>query len=205
MTATRHLPPWLTVSTGPAPAVIDGRSCRTRAALFDETARVLRFPDYFGRNWDAFADSLGDAVRAGTTALIVVHAEDLLSAEPPEQYTTLLDILAVASRTGLTLTLHTPPGRSPSSAHEPPRPAALISPRGQPRQPLQRHPQHRRHHRPRHHPPGPAPARPAATPDPRSTPTRLRPPARGDTSGTPPPPFTSDPVCRTSTLIDPGL
>ncbi|WP_083958721.1 barstar family protein [Herbidospora mongoliensis] len=113
MTAARPLPPWLTVSTGPAPAVIDGRACRTRAALFDETARVLRFPDYFGRNWDAFADSLGDATRAGAIALIVVNAEDLLSAEPPEQYATLLDILAVASRAGLTLTLHTDPAEEP--------------------------------------------------------------------------------------------
>ncbi|GLX93826.1 barstar family protein [Herbidospora sp. NBRC 101105] len=112
MTA-RPLPTWLTLTTGPAPAVIDGRACRTRAALFDETARVLRFPDYFGRNWDAFADSLGDAVRAGTTTLIVRHAEDLLSAEPPEQYATLLDILAVAARTGLTLTLHTDPAQEP--------------------------------------------------------------------------------------------
>lgn len=107
---TADLPPWLTLTTGPAPAVIDARACRTRAALFDETARVLRFPDYFGRNWDAYADSLGDALRAGTTHLIIVNAEDLLSAEPPEQYTTLLDILAVAARTGLTLTLHTHPG-----------------------------------------------------------------------------------------------
>ncbi|WP_051760253.1 barstar family protein [Herbidospora cretacea] len=113
MTAARPLPTWLTLTTGPAPAVIDGRACRTRAALFDETARVLRFPDYFGRNWDAFADSLGDAVRAGTTTLIVRHAEDLLSAEPPEQYATLLDILAVAARTGLTLTLHTDPDQEP--------------------------------------------------------------------------------------------
>ncbi|GAB1818487.1 barstar family protein [Herbidospora sp. RD11066] len=108
MTA-RPLPTWLTISTGPAPAVIDARACRTRAALFDETARVLRFPAYFGRNWDAFADSLGDALRAGTTLLAIVHAEELLSAEPPEQYATLLDIFAVAARTGLQLTLHTDP------------------------------------------------------------------------------------------------
>uniref|UniRef100_UPI000780EC70 barstar family protein n=1 Tax=Herbidospora sakaeratensis TaxID=564415 RepID=UPI000780EC70 len=112
MTAARPLPTWLTLSTGPAPAVIDGRACRTRAALFDETARVLRFPDYFGHNWDAFADSLGDAVRAGTTTLLIHHAEDLLTAEPPEQYATLLDILAVAARTGLTLTLHTDPAHA---------------------------------------------------------------------------------------------
>ena len=29
-------PFWLTLSTGPAPAVVDGRACRTRAAFFEE-------------------------------------------------------------------------------------------------------------------------------------------------------------------------
>ncbi|GAA1017819.1 hypothetical protein Aple_027970 [Acrocarpospora pleiomorpha] len=109
MTAARPLPQWLTVSTGPAPAVIDGRACRTRAAFFEEAARVLRFPDYFGRNWDAFADSLSDATRAGTLTLVVEHAEDLLSAEPPEQFATLLSILAEAAHTGLTITLYADP------------------------------------------------------------------------------------------------
>ncbi|MEZ0077150.1 barstar family protein [Planotetraspora sp. GP83] len=109
MTAARPLPQWLTVSTGPAPAVIDGSACPTRAAFFEEAARVLRFPGYFGRNWDAFADSLGDATRAGKVALVVEHAEDLLNAEPPEQLATLLAVLAEIAGAGLTLTLCTDP------------------------------------------------------------------------------------------------
>ncbi|WP_405142666.1 barstar family protein [Sphaerisporangium sp. NBC_01403] len=107
--AARPLPRWLTVSTGPAPAVVDGRSCQTRAAFFEEAARALRFPEYFGRNWDALADSLRDATRTGNVTVIVEHAEDLLSAEPPEQLATLLEILAEAAETGLTLTLLTDP------------------------------------------------------------------------------------------------
>lgn len=94
------LPPWLTVSTDPAPAVIDGRACRTRAAFFEEAARVLRLPAYFGRNWDALTDCLRDVTRG----LIVEHAEDLLAAEPPGQFATLLDVLAGS---GLTVTLLT--------------------------------------------------------------------------------------------------
>jgi hypothetical protein len=39
--AARPLPRWLTVSTSPAPAVVDGRAYQTRAALFEEAARVL--------------------------------------------------------------------------------------------------------------------------------------------------------------------
>jgi RNAse (barnase) inhibitor barstar len=117
----RPLPHWLTVSTGPAPAVVDGRACRTRAAFFEEVARALRFPDYFGRNWDALTDCLRDA---GAVALIVEHAEDLLSAEPPEQFDTLLAVLSDAAGDGLTVTLCTDPG------HETPlrqRAAAALS------------------------------------------------------------------------------
>ncbi|GAA2315937.1 hypothetical protein GCM10010149_79930 [Nonomuraea roseoviolacea subsp. roseoviolacea] len=98
------LPPWLSVSTGPAPAIIDGRAARTRSAFFDEAARALRLPGYFGRNWDALTDSLRDA---GEVSLVVEHAEELLDAEPPEQLATLLAVLADAAETGLTLTLRT--------------------------------------------------------------------------------------------------
>ena len=104
--AARPLPEWLTVSTGPAPVVVDGRACWTRAAFFEEVARVLRFPGYFGRNWDAFADCLRDTTGAGDIALVVTHAEDLLADEPPEQLATLLAVLNQFA-TGLTLTLCT--------------------------------------------------------------------------------------------------
>jgi RNAse (barnase) inhibitor barstar len=104
--AARPLPPWLTVTTGPVPAVVDGRACRTRAAFFEEVARALRLPGYFGRNWDALTDSLRDA---GSVHLVVEHAENLLGAEPLEQFATLLAVLSVASCDGLTLTLCTDP------------------------------------------------------------------------------------------------
>ncbi|GAB3146922.1 barstar family protein [Microbispora hainanensis] len=108
--AERPLPPWLTVTTDAAPAVVDGRACRTRAAFFDEVARALRLPAYFGRNWDALTDSLRDA---GPIHLAVEHAEELLDAEPPGQFATLLAVLADAAEAGLTLTLHTDPAHEP--------------------------------------------------------------------------------------------
>ncbi|MFI6792270.1 barstar family protein [Nonomuraea sp. NPDC050383] len=101
------LPPWLTVSTSPAPAVVDGRACRTRAAFFEEAARALRLPGYFGRNWDALTDCLRDAARV----LIVEHAEELLGGEPPEQFAVLLAVLGDAADAGLTVTLCTDPDR----------------------------------------------------------------------------------------------
>lgn len=105
----RPLPPWLMVTTGPAPAVVDGRGCRTRAAFFVEVARVLRLPGYFGHNWDALTDCLRDVLDAGDLALTVDHAEDLLGAEPPEQFATLLAVLAGAAGAGLSVTLRTDP------------------------------------------------------------------------------------------------
>ncbi|GAA4198434.1 barstar family protein [Microbispora amethystogenes] len=108
--APRPLPAWLTITTGRAPAVVDGRACRTRAAFFAEVARVLRLPGYFGHNWDALTDSLRDI---GNVHLVVEHAEDLLAAEPAEQFATLLAVLAGAAgeagTAGLTLTLCTDP------------------------------------------------------------------------------------------------
>ncbi|MFF4122111.1 barstar family protein [Microbispora rosea] len=106
--AERPLPPWLTVTTDAAPAVVDGRACRTRAAFFEEVARALRLPAYFGRNWDALTDSLRDI---GPVHLAVEHAEELLDAEPPGQFATLLDVFAAEA--GLTLTLHTDPAHEP--------------------------------------------------------------------------------------------
>ncbi|MFC4592436.1 barstar family protein [Sphaerisporangium corydalis] len=121
--AARPLPQWLTVSTGPAPAVVDGRACRTRAAFFEEAARALRFPEYFGHNWDALADSLRDATltrdatRSGDVTLIVRNAEELLTDEPPEQLAALLAVLTEAAATGLTVTLHTDPAHEPLLLH----------------------------------------------------------------------------------------
>ena len=112
--AARPLPPWLTVSTGPAPAVVDGSACRTRAAFFEEVARVLRLPGYFGRNWDALTDCLRDT---GPVTLIVAHAEELLSAEPPEQFAVFLAVFATAAADGLTVTLDTDPAHEPSIRH----------------------------------------------------------------------------------------
>lgn len=102
---------WLTVTSDRAPAVIDGRTCRTRAAFFEETARALDFPGYFGRNWDALTDCLRDA---GAVTLIVAHADELLSQEPPTSLATLLAILRTAADDGLTLTLCAEPDQEAS-------------------------------------------------------------------------------------------
>ncbi|GAA3690165.1 hypothetical protein GCM10022224_064470 [Nonomuraea antimicrobica] len=105
--AARPLPHWLTVSTGPAPAVVDGRAGRTRAAFFEEVARALRLPDYFGRNWDALTDCLRDL--DPLPPLFVEHAEELLLDEPDRQFAILLEVLGGAAAAGMTVTLCTDP------------------------------------------------------------------------------------------------
>ncbi|WP_433479245.1 barstar family protein [Spirillospora sp. CA-142024] len=84
-------PPWLTLTSDPVPAVVDGHACRTRAAFFREAARALGFPAHFGHNWDAFLDCLRDLDRP---ALTVPHADELLADEDPRQFAILLEILA---------------------------------------------------------------------------------------------------------------
>ena len=39
---------------------IDLAPVRDKAALFEHVATALEFPDWFGHNWDALADCLGD-------------------------------------------------------------------------------------------------------------------------------------------------
>jgi hypothetical protein len=41
-------------------ATISGTALSSDADLFDALASAFEFPDYFGRNWDAVADCLGD-------------------------------------------------------------------------------------------------------------------------------------------------
>jgi hypothetical protein len=42
------------------PAVVLNERIENRKQLFDAIANGLEFPDYFGKNWDAFIDCLSD-------------------------------------------------------------------------------------------------------------------------------------------------
>src|SRR4051794_24484168 len=56
--------------------LVRGRKCDTQESLFDEWAAALQFPDYFGENWDAFADCLRDVHRFGDKSAIVIGVID---------------------------------------------------------------------------------------------------------------------------------
>ncbi|WP_031486087.1 barstar family protein [Streptomyces bicolor] len=83
-----------------------------RAGLMDRCATALRLPDWFGRNWDALADSLSDrtvwpedAVERGL--LVVVRNWQPYAKTRPEEWTVAQDVFgdAVARDSSLTVAL----------------------------------------------------------------------------------------------------
>ena len=80
--------------TGLTLKVIKGRHCKTPANLFDEFARALEFPDYFGHNWDALEECLTDLewLPAKGYILLITDAAHVLPNDDIE-YETFLEIL----------------------------------------------------------------------------------------------------------------
>jgi len=67
-----------------AVAVLDGTKANTRAEFFHQIASALRFPDYFGHNWDAVYDCLTDLnwLPAAGYVLVLDGFERLATDEP---------------------------------------------------------------------------------------------------------------------------
>ncbi|MFG2355226.1 barstar family protein [Streptomyces sp. NPDC048521] len=72
-----------------------------KAGLMDRVARALALPDWFGRNWDALADSLSDhtvwpegAVERGL--LIVVRGWQAYAEERPQEWRTAQEVFTEA-------------------------------------------------------------------------------------------------------------
>jgi hypothetical protein len=78
-----------------------GREIADKGAFLDASARALRFPGYFGRNWDAFEECLNDLSwePAGRQLLLFEDAGRFAAAEPAH-FATALAILqnVVANR-----------------------------------------------------------------------------------------------------------
>lgn len=84
---------------GFAIATVDCGSVRDRAAALAHIARALRFPDWFGGNWDALADCLGDlSWLAGDGYLLLFDHSSAWREAEPEAFATLLEILNDAGR-----------------------------------------------------------------------------------------------------------
>ena len=79
-------------------ARIDLSQCDDRPALLEAVAESLAFPDWFGHNWDALADCLGDLswLEAPGYLLVFEHAR-AFHAHSPATWNTAAEILAQAS------------------------------------------------------------------------------------------------------------
>ena len=78
-------------------AVLDGTDAATRAGFFQDIARALHFPDYFGRNWDAVYDCLTDLNWLPAAGyVLVVDGFDQLATNDPEQWDIGLKVLREA-------------------------------------------------------------------------------------------------------------
>lgn len=74
------------------------QGCGGKADFLARIAAALDFPDWFGHNWDALADCLGDLAWIDAPGLVVVleHLNDLKTAAPAD-CDTALEIIAEAA------------------------------------------------------------------------------------------------------------
>jgi hypothetical protein len=88
--------------TGQLVVTLDLHGVTDKAGLMDRTARALTLPDWFGRNWDALADSLTDhtvwpegAVEQGL--LIVVRGWRPYAEARPDEWRIAQEVFAQAA------------------------------------------------------------------------------------------------------------
>jgi hypothetical protein len=76
---------------------LDGREIRDTQSFLQKVAEVMRFPDYFGYNWDALDECITDLdwCPAARYILIYDYPEAFSKAEP-EQWKVAYDILQSA-------------------------------------------------------------------------------------------------------------
>ncbi len=94
-------------------ACIDARGIVSKPAFLDAFARALHFPDYFGRNWDAFEECLRDLSWGNFTGakgvIIILDRPDGFARAEPEEWAVARDVLAGAvaahAQTGRPLTV----------------------------------------------------------------------------------------------------
>ncbi|MFH8341630.1 barstar family protein [Streptomyces sp. AM6-12] len=81
-----------------------------KSGLMDAVARALGLPDWFGRNWDALLDSLGDpsvwpAEAAGRGLLLVVTEWEPYAQARPDEWRVAREVFTEASERTAPLTV----------------------------------------------------------------------------------------------------
>ena len=77
---------------------VDLTRVRNKQGLLKAIAKAMAFPDSFGNNWDALADSLGDlSWHAAAGWLVILEHSERLSDCAPEDFDSALHILSAAA------------------------------------------------------------------------------------------------------------
>ena len=77
--------------------VLDGAAAGSRTGFFQEISHALRFPDYFGHNWDAVYDCLTDPSWLPAAGyVLVLDGFDQFATDEPEQWSIALKVLREA-------------------------------------------------------------------------------------------------------------
>lgn len=76
---------------------VDGSATTDKAALMEVMESSFGFPEWFGRNLDALADSLSD-VRHERGTVVLWDRADVFAAADPRQYNAVLSVLLSRSR-----------------------------------------------------------------------------------------------------------
>ncbi len=83
------------VAPGAAMPHLDGRLLGDKDALLTALGHALHFPDYYGANWDALEECLGDlSWHEGPVQLLITHADHL----PADLRETLEEIFTEAAQ-----------------------------------------------------------------------------------------------------------
>ncbi|MEU1705617.1 barstar family protein [Streptomyces sp. NPDC005706] len=96
--------------TGRLVVALDLDGVTDKAGLMDRTARALALPGWFGRNWDALADSLSDLSvwpeeAGGRGLLLVVRDWQAYAEARPEEWETAQEVFSHAMRVMPALTV----------------------------------------------------------------------------------------------------
>ncbi|GGW19612.1 hypothetical protein GCM10018980_57580 [Streptomyces capoamus] len=96
--------------TGRFVVALDLDGVTDRAGLMERAARALSLPDWFGRNWDALADSMSDPSvwpeeAGGGGLLVVVRGWEGYAERRPQEWETAREVFAQAVRVMPALTV----------------------------------------------------------------------------------------------------
>jgi len=72
---------------------LEGQGIHDKEQFLKHAATVFHFPEYFGNNWDAFADCLTDmSWHEAPGFVILYHHFDSLAMHSPNEFETIMDI-----------------------------------------------------------------------------------------------------------------